>query len=285
MRFPRHLLLPALVVLALLPVAARAQGPGLVRLRGAIEATDHRIDLAAAVVSPSGDEQARGELARAREFQAQARSAAAEGRPLLAGQLTIEARGRADHAVELVRGLPAPDRVMTQLERTRGMLDRAVGRIEACGDDRAREMLGVAREMQQRAERAEREQRHLGALQLTLGARERGTRALRLCRIEEDVQEVAEQALGRTDQVLARARSQRPPGAPGHAVRQRERGPSLLAAGRRVAGVQGRALHCEPGAHTGCASPRSPRRGSRAAGVLAAGPARGARPLLLLRPA
>ena len=229
MRFPRHLLLPALVVLALLPVAARAQGPGLVRLRGAIEATDHRIDLAAAVVSPSGDEQARGELARAREFQAQARSAAAEGRPLLAGQLTIEARGRADHAVELVRGLPAPDRIMTQLERTRGMLDRAVGRIEACGDDRAREMLGVAREMQQRAERAEREQRHLGALQLTLGARERGTRALRLCRIEEDVQEVAEQALGRTDQVLARARSQRPPGAPGHAVRPRERDPLALA--------------------------------------------------------
>jgi hypothetical protein len=137
---------------------------------------------------------------------------------LLAGQLTIEARGCADRATEAVRGLPAPDRVLGQLERTRAALDRAGERIAACGDARAQDLLRVACEMQDRAETAERGQRHLGALQLTMGARERGLRALRLCRVEENVQELAEQALGQTDRVLARARSQRPPGPPGRAV-------------------------------------------------------------------
>jgi len=223
MRFSRWLFLLALATLALLPVGARAQRPGPLRIRAAIEETDRRIGLAEAVVSTSDDEQARGELAQARDLQARARSAAGAGRPRLAGQLTVQARGRADHAIALVRGLPAPDRVLTQLERTRGMLDRAGGRIEECGDGHARAMLRVALEMQGRAESAEREQRHLGALQLTMGARERGLRALRLCRIEENVQEVAEQALSQTDQVLARARTLWAPEATGRGGRPMDR--------------------------------------------------------------
>lgn len=207
MRLSRRLFPVAVAMIAVLPVAARGQGPAPVRVRRSLEETDHRIELAETLVSTTNDEQARSALAQARDLQARARSAAHAGRPLVAGQLTLEAWGRADQAIALVRGLPAPDRVQGQLERTRGMLDRAAERIEACGDGRARAMLGVALEMQARAEIAERERRHLGALQLTLAARQRGTRALRLCRVDEDVQEAAKQALSQTDQVLARLRS------------------------------------------------------------------------------
>jgi hypothetical protein len=98
------------------------------------------------------------------------------------------------------------------------MLDRAGERIRECGDDRARAVLRVALEMQGRAESAEQSRRHLGALQLTMGARERGLRALRLCRMEENVQEAAERALRQTDQVLARARELLESGVPGPRV-------------------------------------------------------------------
>jgi hypothetical protein len=117
----------------------------------------------------------------------------------------------------LVHGLPGPEGVAGQLESTREMLDRAGERIEACGDERARAVLRVALELQERAESAEQARRHLGALQLTMGARDRLLRALRLCRLEENVQETAERALRRTDRVLARARDLL--GAPGRGGR------------------------------------------------------------------
>jgi hypothetical protein len=215
MRFPRQLLLVALVALAAIPAVVRAQGGTVDRLRLAIEETDRHIALVERVVSTSDDPQAFSELARARDLQARARLAAGAGRPLLAGQFTTQARGHVDRAIALVRGLPAPDRVVAQLERTREMLARAGERIQECGDDRARAVLRVALEMQERAEGAERERRHLGALQLTMGARERGLQALRLCRMEENVQESAEHALRQTDQVLARARELLESGTPG----------------------------------------------------------------------
>lgn len=235
MRSSRRLFLVALATLILFPLVASARGLAPVRIRMALEETDRRIELAETVVSTSQDDQARSELAQARDLQVQARAAAAAGRPLLAGQLTIQARSRADHAITLVRGLPAPDRVLTQLERTRGMLDRAGGRIEKCGDGRAGAMLRIALEMQGRAESAERERRHLGALQLTLGARDRCLRALRLCRIEENVQEAAEQALSQTERVLARARPARAPDATGRGGRPMERDALARAAALQAA--------------------------------------------------
>ncbi len=208
MRFSRWLFLIALASLVLSPAAGRAQGVTSERVHMAIEETDRRIELAETVVSTSDDAQARGELGLARDLQGRAKSAAASELFIMAGQLTGQARGHADRAITLVRGLPAPDRVMAQLERTREMLDQAGQRIQECGDDRARAMLRVALEMQGRAESAEQSSRHLGALQLTMGARERGLRALRLCRMEESVQVAAEHALGRTDEALARVREQ-----------------------------------------------------------------------------
>lgn len=223
MRSSLRLFLIALAALALSPAAGRAQGMTPERVRLSIEQTDRRIELAETVVSTSDDAQARGELARARDLQGRAKSAAASGQTFMAGQLTAQARGHADRAITLVRGLPAPDRVTAQLERTRQMLDRSGQRIQECGDDRARAMLRVALEMQRRAESAELSNRHLGALQLTMGARDRGLRALRLCRLEENVQEAAGHALSRTDQVLARVRERLESGAPGGAVPPRVR--------------------------------------------------------------
>ena len=62
-------------------------------------------------------------------------------------------------------------------------------------------------------------ERYLVALQLTMGARERAHRALRLCRIEENLEEAAERALRRTDDLIARAQEQLSAGA-GDAARQ-----------------------------------------------------------------
>lgn len=106
-----------------------------------------------------------------------------------------------------VQGLPDPDRVLTQLERTREVLDRARGRIGSCDQDRAKALLSVAEEMQGRAETAARESRFLAALQLTHGARDRVMRALRICRIEEDPETAATRAMQRTDEWITRARS------------------------------------------------------------------------------
>ena len=220
MRFSRRLFLIALVALAPLPAVGRAQGVPPERGPAAIAETDRRIGLAEAVVSTSDDAQARGELALARDLQGRARSAAGSGRLFIGAQLTARARGHAERAILIGRGLPAPDRVVDELERTREMLDRAGPRIRECGDDRARAMLRAALEMQGRAEGAELapRPRHLGALQLTMGARERGLRALRVCRMEENVQQAADHALGRTDEVLARARELLESGAGGPAT-------------------------------------------------------------------
>jgi hypothetical protein len=227
----------ALVALVLSPAAGRAQGGMTERVRQALEETDRRIELAEAVVSTSDAAQARGELALARDLQGRAKSAAGSGQMRMAGDLTAAARGHADRAIMLVRGLPSPDRVMAQLERTRELLDRSEPRVQECGDDRARAMLRVAVEMQDRAESAERSSRHLGALQLTMGARQRGLRALRLCRLEEDARGAAEHALRRTDEVLARARE-----LPEVRPRGPEVSPSMREALDRAAALQADAM-------------------------------------------
>jgi hypothetical protein len=67
-------------------------------------------------------------------------------------------------------------------------------------------MLRAALEMQQRAEDAFLYERYLAAFQLTVGARERGLRALRLCNVQDNLRENAEHALQRTDEILSRAR-------------------------------------------------------------------------------
>ena len=63
----------------------------------------------------------------------------------------------------------------------------------------------AASELQRRAEDGERAGHYLVALQLTTAARERIQRARRLCMFQEDLQESAQHALQRTDEVIGRA--------------------------------------------------------------------------------
>jgi hypothetical protein len=157
-------------------------------------------------VSGSDNQQAQVELAEAIRVQANAKTEFAAAHYLLALNLTRRARLHADKAIALVRGLPDPDRVLVQLERTRELLDRARERIEECDLDRARAMLRAAFEMQLRAEASAPEGRYLAALQLTMSARERALRALRLCNLQDNLHDAAERALTRTDELISRAR-------------------------------------------------------------------------------
>ena len=169
-----------------------------------LDRTDRRIELAEMLIPETSDGPALQELMQARTLQTQAKQAFAAHRPELAIHATLGARGHADRAISIVRGLPDPDHVSVQVDRTRDLLDRARDRLDACDDPRARAQLHVALEMQTRAEAALAESRYLAALQLTMSARERVFQALRRCNVEESLQDAAQRAILRTDEVLYR---------------------------------------------------------------------------------
>jgi hypothetical protein len=192
-------------VLGTLAVSPAAAQDGAA-VEAELDRTDRRIEQAESAVNDADVPASRLELNEAIRIQANARLAFTQLHPRLALDLTFRARARADRAIALVEGLPDPDRVLAQLERTREVLERTRDRIEECNRDRPRALFATALEMQRRADDAARGGRYLAALQLTLGARERAQRALRLCNVQEDVRENAERALNRTDDALERAR-------------------------------------------------------------------------------
>ena len=208
MRMHPTLIALAVLGLALAPRAVAAQGAIANQAQTEIERTDRRIDRAQEVVAGSDLETARNELSTAIQLQASAKSALTEGHVRMALDLTYRARARADRAIALINGLPDPDRVLAQLERTQELIERARENIEDCNNERARAMVQTAADMQKRAEDAARGGRYLGALQLTMSARERVHRALRLCNLEENLQDSAERALHRTDDAISRAREE-----------------------------------------------------------------------------
>lgn len=191
-----------------LAAPARAQDLTPERVQLALETTDRRIEQAEALVASSDNAQAEADLSAARDLQSRARSAFSSNQLVLAMKLTLDARRRSERAIALVKNLPDPDRVETQLERTRELIQRTRERVEECDADRAKALVRAAFEMQARAEESASSGRFLVALQLTMGARERAQRALRMCRMEENLQESAERALRRTDDVIARAQEQ-----------------------------------------------------------------------------
>jgi hypothetical protein len=168
--------------------------------------TDELIARAQAVVLGTNNAQAQLELDAATRLQTQAKTEFAAGHFLMAYDLTSRARTRAGAAIALVRGLPDPDRVLAQLERTGDMLDRTKEHTEECDNERARAVLRAAFDMQARAQAAATEGRYLAALQLTMSARERALRALRLCNQEDNLHDAAERALSRTDEILSHAK-------------------------------------------------------------------------------
>ena len=201
-------LVVALGALLLVPAAHAQVGPpppppGV--LQDEIDRTDRRIELAETLVAEASEGPARYELQIARTLQAQAKEALGAHRPMIAIHATLDARGHADRAISIVRGLPDPDHVSVQVDRTRDLLDRSRDRLDGCDDPRARAQLRVAIEMQTRAEAALSESRYLAALQLTMSARERTFQALRRCNIEESLQDGAQRAIQRTDEVLSRS--------------------------------------------------------------------------------
>jgi hypothetical protein len=175
------------------------------QVQQAIQHTDERIDRAENMERRSPSPDSKPFLDDARLLQARAKQALAAHEPELAMRLTMRARGHAERSILTAQGLPDPDRVTAQLERTRDLLALASERLEGCPDARAQQQLQIATDMEQRAEDAARSERYLAALQLTLGARERTTRAMRQCNRGEDARDSAERALRRTDEILARA--------------------------------------------------------------------------------
>ncbi len=207
MKLRAPIILVALFGLLSWPPPANAQDITPERVQLALETTDHRIEQAQMLLSGTEDERAQLEVNAAVDLQTRAKAAFAQSPPQLrlAMGLTLEARGHADRAIALIRGLPDPDRVLVQLERTSEILERVRERISECDNDRAHALLRVALSMQVRAEEAAQSGHYLAALQLTMSARERAFRALRLCNLEEDRKDSAERALRRTDDVISRA--------------------------------------------------------------------------------
>ena len=195
----------AVPTLALLAIAmpARAQDPGLIQ--DELARTDLRIERADELLARHPNAEAQQVLDNAKLIQARAKSAFAARQPAIAMRLTLQARALADRAISMVQGLPDPERVTAQLERTREVIERARDRIGECPLERARTLLQVATAMEQRAEDAAHEERYLAALQLTMSARERALRALRMCNVADNAREAAERALNRTDEVIAHA--------------------------------------------------------------------------------
>jgi hypothetical protein len=195
-----------LVVASMFARVAGADDPGHFRLADALDATDRRIETASSLLAgaSSAPTQAASELATARKLQDRARASAAADQPVIAYRTTLDARAHADRCVALVRGLPDPDRVTAQVNRTRDILDRARDRLQTCEDLRARALLKVALDMQERAEHRLDQSMYLGALQLTMSARERVQKAMQLCNVNESLADTADRALQRTNEVLTR---------------------------------------------------------------------------------
>jgi hypothetical protein len=174
------------------------------RLQDAIDVTDRRIQQAQELLAGAPNTAAQAEVDQAVSLQALAKQAFAQSRFAASSRATFDARLHADRAIAILRGLPDPNRVHDQLDRTREILDRARDRLAHCDNSAARELLRIALDMQARAEISFGETRYLAALQLTMSARERGLRALQLCNAGESLDETVASALQRTDDLLSR---------------------------------------------------------------------------------
>ncbi len=215
---PPHVLIAVMIGLgpvgiasSALPAAAqRAVAPRMggvmARIQLAFETTDRRIEQAERLVASSPDARNRGELDEARGAQMRARAAADEGRPRIALRLTLEAREHAQRVLSELRSLPDSERAGMQVERTNDIIDRARQRTQRCDAPELGDALAGAGLMQTRAESALASGRALAAIELTMNARERAFRALRLCHVEDDLRASVQVALQRTDDVLAHAR-------------------------------------------------------------------------------
>jgi len=178
------------------------------RLQDAIDVTDRRIEQAQELLAGLPNLAAQAEIDQASSLQTLAKQAFAQSRYAAAARATFDARMHADHVIAILRGLPDPNRVRDQLDRTHEILDRARDRLAHCDNSAARELLRIAIDMQGRADASFSETRYLAALQLTMSARERGLRALQLCNAGESLDETVASAIQRTDDLMSRVHEQ-----------------------------------------------------------------------------
>src|SRR5438552_1013478 len=127
---PLNLVLGALVLLGLAAPAANAQLLTRERVQYALDMTDRRIEQAQMVLAGAPNDRAQAELDLAVGIQARAKSVFASGTVGYldqAARLTLEARGHADRAIAIVRGLPHPDEHAREvLSRSQQLEDRAL---------------------------------------------------------------------------------------------------------------------------------------------------------------
>ena len=195
----------ALGLFASSPALAQLPPPDPSRIQDAIDVTDRRIQQAQELLAGKSNLAAQAEVDQAVALQALAKQAYAQARYAAAARATFDARLHADRAIAILRGLPDPNRVRDQLNRTREIIDRARDRLAHCDVAATRELLRTAIDMQGRAETSFGETRYLAALQLTMSARERALRALQLCNAGESIDETVASAIQRTDDLLSRA--------------------------------------------------------------------------------
>ena len=219
------LLLALLLGVTVVP-AVGAQGAGRDRVAAELELTDQRIRTAEELVRGL-DDPPRASLQAAVDLQSRARSAFEASQLMVAFRLTRDARSQADRVIAEVRGLPNPDRVTAQVERSRDLLDRLEEALGTCTDVRAGRIAAIAQRMQERAEEAVHQGRFLAALQLSAQVRDRAERALRLCNADESRGASAERVLQRTDELLARVKQELRDTAPAAALRDLDQAESI----------------------------------------------------------
>lgn len=200
--------IPILVALLACPIGASVAGAQILtpdRVAIELQRTDDRIAEARRLISAAPSSQADLEITAAVASQQRARQLFIDARLGMALTATLTARDHANRAIALLRSLPDPDQVRMQIDRTHEVVDRARDRLSDCTLERPRALLQVATRMVEHADAAFAADRPLAALQLAMGARERAFLALRLCRVEDNLQDAIERALRRTDDVLAHA--------------------------------------------------------------------------------
>jgi hypothetical protein len=205
MKLHRHIILSLAALGLFCASSAFAQDNTAEFVQMHIERTDLRIEQAAMLAATIQNDRADLHVTAAMDLQGRAKDNFANTNYDFALRLTTEARGHAERAIAILRNLPDPERVKAQIERTQELLERAKERIEECNNDRGRAMLRAAFEMQKRAIDSGRNGQYLVALQLTVGARERALKALRLCNLEENLAEGAERQIERTENIVSRA--------------------------------------------------------------------------------
>ncbi len=212
----RTLLAIALMTAAAMPLGAAAAHAQLspelrARVDDAIRLTDSRITDAQDHLASCQQQDAASNLQFALSLQSQAKqrftTATVDMDLRIALDLTGRARYRAENAMRLARCCLEHDRIVAQLERTRGQIERARERAENCGNDQARALLRAAADQQRQAEVALSEGRCLIGLQFSLSARDKALRALRLCGFDERIEDRVQQFLYETDNRIERARA------------------------------------------------------------------------------